>query len=364
MCIRDRDGTVGNTGFADIIPIKKGAKLMIISNLDTPDGLVNGTQCTLVDVVRTKKGEVDKLILKSKDPAVGERNRAKFPQLAERYPDCFFLERITHTYTISRRSGDIGSTASLFQFPVRLAFAITTHKIQGQSILAPAKVVLDIDSSFQPAMVYVMLSRVQRLDQIYILGKFNPKKISCIKASLEETERLERISINRNPTPWNAAITGSINVASLNCMGLRAHHQDILADVKLMKADVLQLSETSLTTESNLEAVGLPGFKSYHTVVANGKGISSYCKEVVSAGSHMDMVRGTDFQVSILSLPRVDCINVYRSSSASLVETANAILDGIKDDKPTLIMGDFNVCTVKQPNNLSLIHISEPTRPY
>ena len=233
----------------------------------------------------------------------------------------------------------------------RLAFAITTHKIQGQSILAPSKVVVDIESSWGPAMVYVMLSRVQRLDQIYILGKFNPKKISCIKASLEETERLERISINRNPTPWNAAIKGSINVASLNCMGLRAHHQDMLADVKLMKADVLQLSETSLTTESNLEALQFPGFKSYHTVVANGKGISSYYKETTVPNHQMEDFKGADFQVSVLSLPRVDCINVYRSSTASLVVTADAILERIKDDQPTLIMGDFNVCTVKQPNN-------------
>ena len=117
--IDKNDGTVAQTGFANIIPIKKGAKLMIISNLDTPDGLVNGTLCTLVDVVRTKKGEVDKLVVKSKDSFVGQRNQAKFPQLAQRYPDCFFLERITHTYSIGKRSGDIGSTASLFQFPVR-----------------------------------------------------------------------------------------------------------------------------------------------------------------------------------------------------------------------------------------------------
>ena len=200
-------------------------------------------------------------------------------------------------------------------------------------------------------MVYVMLSRVQRLDQIYILGRFNPKKISCIKASLEETERLERISINRNPTPWNAALTGSINVASLNCMGLGAHHQDMLADVKLMKADVLQLSETSLTAENNLGALQLPGFQSSHTVVANGKGIATYYKESTIQGHHLERFKGADFQVSVLSLPTVDCINVYRSSTASLVETADAILERIRDDKPTLIMGDFNVCTVKQPNN-------------
>ena len=158
-------------------------------------------------------------------------------------------------------------------------------------------------------------------------------------------------SINRNPTPWNAVITGSIKVASLNCMGLQAHHQDLLADVKMMKGDILQLSETSLTADNSLEALQLPGFKGSHTVVANGKGISTYLKECTIQGHRMESFKGADFQVSVLSLPKVDCINVYRSSTASLVETADAILERIRDHKPTLIMGDFNVCTVKQPNN-------------
>ena len=134
-------------------------------------------------------------------------------------------------------------------------------------------------------------------------------------------------------------------------MGLRAHHQDLVADAKLLKGDILQFSETSLTGDINLEALQLPGFKSSHTVVANGKGISSYVKETTVQGHQIESFIGADFQVSVLSLPTVDCINVYRSSSASLVETANAIIERIKDDKPTLITGDFNVCTVKQPHN-------------
>ena len=134
-------------------------------------------------------------------------------------------------------------------------------------------------------------------------------------------------------------------------MGLQAHHQDLLVDHKLLKADILQLSETSLTVESNLDSLQLPGYTSSHTVVSNGKGISSYYKLASVPGLQIDSSKGADFQVSILSLPTVDCINVYRSSTASIVETADAILARIKDNKPTLITGDFNVCTVKQPNN-------------
>ena len=147
------------------------------------------------------------------------------------------------------------------------------------------------------------------------------------------------------------SILGSVKIASLNCMGLRAHHQDMVVDHKLLKADIIQLSETSLTAESSLDSVDLPGFRSSHTVVSNGKGISSYFKLSSVQGPSIESFRGADFQVSVLSLPRVDCINVYRSSTGSLVETSDAIVERIKEDQPTLITGDFNVCTVKEPNN-------------
>ena len=146
-------------------------------------------------------------------------------------------------------------------------------------------------------------------------------------------------------------LTGSLNIASLNCMGLQAHHQDLLVDYKLQKSDILQLSETSLTAESNLDSLQLPGYQSYHTVVSNGKGISTYYKQASVPVPQIESFKGANFQVSVLSLPKVDCINVYRSSSGSIVETADAILARIKDNRPTLITGDFNVCTVKQPTN-------------
>ena len=120
--INSKDGVVAETGFKNKISLKIGAKVMVISNLDTVDGLTNGTLGELVGVVKTKKGEVDKLVIRPRDPTVGLQNQAKFPQLAQQHPGCFFLERSSHTYSISKRSGDIGSTATVIQFPIRYIF--------------------------------------------------------------------------------------------------------------------------------------------------------------------------------------------------------------------------------------------------
>ena len=51
------------------------------------------------------------------------------------------------------------------------------------------------------------------------------------------------------------------------------------------------------------------------------------------------------------SLKNLDVINVYRSHNKSLVEAANLIIENINTKKPTLIIGDFNVCVRKNRNN-------------
>ena len=58
------DGVVGPTSFMDNLKLKIGAKMMIIYNIDTADGLTNGQMGTLVHIVMTTKGEVDKLIIR------------------------------------------------------------------------------------------------------------------------------------------------------------------------------------------------------------------------------------------------------------------------------------------------------------
>ena len=165
--VNEKDGSVGTTPFQDVLYLKIGTKIMVIHNVDTLDKITNGQLGVLIDVIHTKDHKIDKLVVKLKNESAGKMNRQKHPLLASKYQDCVFIERFSMQYNVRHKSGDIGFSATVVQFPVKVAFAVTAHKIQGASITSPSKVVLDLNSTFEPAQCYVMLSRVQQL------GKFS-----------------------------------------------------------------------------------------------------------------------------------------------------------------------------------------------
>ena len=299
----ERDNVVANTGFIDSIPIKIGARIMLIHNVDTLDGMTNGQLGSIVDVVRTTKGMVDKLVMKPQDSTIGKRNQSKFPMLSSKYPGCIFIERASCTYSLRKKSNDDGgATAIVKQFPIKLAFCITAHKIQGQSILSPTKVAMDIDSCFGEAQAYVMLSRVQSLHQVYILNKLTPQKIRVSSAGLTELQRLDTISINRNPTPWMRKPDAAINILSLNCAGLKPHFDDIRVDEKVLCGDILHFSETSLTNNDTAANYDLPGYTTLFNSVGNGKGLATYHKV---SPKHHELVKEGNFQITKLEMNEV-----------------------------------------------------------
>ena len=185
---------------------------------------------------------------------------------------------------------------------------------------------MDISSCFQPAQAYVMLSRCQTLEQVYILEKLDPGKLNINQGAYGELKRLEMISINRNPSPWYSK-DNVIHIASFNCAGLLPHIADMRMDQKLLNADLIQVQETSLfTDELGHTSCQIPGYNGYFGSVGNGKGVAAYTKKSMD----FDCIKGTNFQVSTLRGGGVDIINVYRShgaNDAKLIEALRQKID-------------------------------------
>ena len=112
------------------------------------------------------------------------------------------------------------ATATVFQFPLKLAFGITGHKMQGQTVKRGSKIVVNWSNRMPPALGYMMLSRTEDIEDLFIAGKFDPKKIRCDPKALKEAQRLDEISIAHrfeisNP-PDLLLDLAFVNIRSLN----------------------------------------------------------------------------------------------------------------------------------------------------
>ena len=114
-------GCILNTPFLKVLKLKVGCEIVLVHNINTLDGLTNGCRGVLVGV--EKDGEaVKRLIVKLHNPDHGRLQREKHP--CHRHPQATYIDPIHWKYILG------GATASVFQFPVKGAAAITSHKIQ------------------------------------------------------------------------------------------------------------------------------------------------------------------------------------------------------------------------------------------
>lgn len=122
----------------EILELKIGAEVMFVAN-NFASGFVNGTRGTVIGFTGDDRPVV--VVAGGKEIIVEP-----------------------HSWRID----DDGATrAEVTQLPIRLAWAITIHKSQGMSLDAAE---IDLSRSFTPGMGYVALSRVRRMDGVYLRG--------------------------------------------------------------------------------------------------------------------------------------------------------------------------------------------------
>ena len=259
--------------------------------------------------------------------------------------------------SLARKKGLISSTAKLIQYPIVLAWAVTVRKFQGQTEANPQKVVTDLNSVFEAAQAYVMKSRVQELEQLYILEELPEEKIYANHKALTEIDRLLKVSINQNPTDWDKeADETRIKISFLNCRSMKNKFDHIKADKCLMKSDIIVLTETWLEhTQNEDDQYKLTEFEANLNSIGRGKGIASYYKLKMQ---NVTNINCEGFSITKLEADNLDIIGVYRSQGGTLTSLMSHLETLIVDGKTTVIGGDFNVCALASPKN----HLSETLR--
>ena len=142
----------------EIFEIKKGAVVLnIVNQKFDEDVLYNGEKGVVIDV--DEKNEIIKVDFEYKGVIEIERHS---------------FDLIEYDYDGSEDKVIQNIIGSFYQFPLKLAYAITIHKSQGLSI---DNLAIDLSFIFSPAQAYVALSRGVNPDNIVI----NPPKYKRLR---------------------------------------------------------------------------------------------------------------------------------------------------------------------------------------
>jgi ATP-dependent DNA helicase PIF1 len=138
------------------LALKIGAQVICLRNFNNL-GLVNGS-----------RGVVTAFVANNPDrPELGSHPLV-------RYDNNLLVEHVLCEFSAIKFATADAPYIQRLQFPIRLAWALTIHKSQGQSI---SRAVIDIGNTFLSGQAYVALSRVPTLDGLWVKGSFGAKNI-------------------------------------------------------------------------------------------------------------------------------------------------------------------------------------------
>lgn len=134
------------------LKLKKDLRVMLIKNINTDAGLINGSMGTIIDFVYNCTGK--------------------------RIPKVKFDNGIIQDIDIEKWTLEMNDClAEAYQIPLIMSYSLTIHKLQSLTL---DSVICDLKDCFCDGQVYVALSRVKDISGLY-LKSFDPKKITVNK---------------------------------------------------------------------------------------------------------------------------------------------------------------------------------------
>ena len=124
------DGRVGTTAFLKYLYVKVGARVTLIYNVWTFDGLVNGVMGTIVGIKWSKEqSKVEYIVVEFDNPKAGRNQRLKYSRQAAKYSSKNGTPIFRHEMNFNLR-GSTSAQGTVIQFPLKLGWASTSHRLQ------------------------------------------------------------------------------------------------------------------------------------------------------------------------------------------------------------------------------------------
>jgi ATP-dependent DNA helicase PIF1 len=236
-----RDKLLSNCMAPEVIALKKGAQVMLIKNID--EGLVNGslgkiigfmneTQFDNYDANESKFKATQGGTLPDDDAISGPHDKKKsardrlMENLLGSTTAVFPVVRFTladgttrdllcqrETWKIELPDGEVQASRS--QIPLILAWALSIHKAQGQTL---ERVKVDLGKVFEKGQAYVALSRATSMQGLQVL-RFDPRKVVAhekVRTFYQNLSRVEGLEQAKPKSERGKAATSRVNGVTAN----------------------------------------------------------------------------------------------------------------------------------------------------
>ena len=243
-----------------LLTIAVGMIYVMTVNVDVEDGLTNGST-GVVKLIEYKMEGTNRpsiIWVLFDHSRIGRSTRERFvnrgfynTNIERDWTPVFDVER-TFIYNYK--------TYQRIQFPLKPAAAKTVHKAQGATV---DKVVVDLSQKTTrkvPHIHYVALSRVKKLDDLYILN-LNQAAYALDERVTSEMQRLRtEAALELCYVPLYKIDPCKIKIAFNNARSLHKHLKEIEAEPNVLAADVIGFAETRLCQRDEDTDFTLKGF--------------------------------------------------------------------------------------------------------
>ena len=335
------------------LPIAVNQRYDICTNLNIPDGLINGTGCVLkhVSYEEQQPGRPSILWVKiDDDDEAGKDQRKKYER--------FYKHGIDKTWTplfAAKRQFNLGrdfKPVERKQFPLRPAAAKTIHKSQGSTV---REVVVDLSFYRKTAgSHYVALSRIPNKSGLFLLD-LAEDNITVDQNVVVEMERLRtNETMDLCYIPVYNFPSDSLKVSFLNARSLHKHFDDVKHDHSMQCSDIMAFCETRLY-EHEQDIYRFEGYNLHMNCQPQNSqnvrphlGLAVYVKEGIDV-LDVTCLRFSDNEYLILKFIYrsvvVQAVVLYRKSASNMQQffrDISKISEYLDPSNKLLVIGDFN----------------------
>jgi len=258
---RVRSLDVSNTmGLQLSVTIVLGMLYDLTINLDTEDGLNNGSPC-IAKFIEYKQSETSRpsiIWVRFEDDKCGKNRRNKYKKKG------FYHDAIDQTWTpifdVERTFFSLRNNIKRIQFPLQTSAGKTVYRAQGTTV---NELVIDLSQRKTrkiPHLHYVALSRVRSMKNLYIVN-FNEKALMVDENVVQEMQRLGESRLQLCYVPLcELQLHNRFTIIFNNCRSLHKHFEDISVDPNVRSGDVVAVAESRLHGTDSSRQYLIDGF--------------------------------------------------------------------------------------------------------